>query len=78
MTGSVDQRQWHMFRRREEELWCAVPVESAVPPFRFSGHWDYRDRHPEQRAIPGYQRGIADQSVLINGFYLFQLLGADS
>ena len=78
MIDSVDQRQWHMFRRREEELWCAVPVESAVPRFLFSGAWDYSDRHPERVAIPGYKRGVADQSMLINGFYLFQSLGAES
>ena len=78
MTGSVDQRQWHMFHRREEALWCAVPVDSAVPRFLFSGAWDYRDRHPEQHAIPGYERGIAHQSVVINGFYLFQSIGAEN
>ena len=78
MEVSVDERQWNMFRCRDEELWCAVPVDTAMPPFLFSGAWDYRERHPEKQAIPGFRRGVAQQSVRINGFYLFQLLGAES
>ncbi len=78
MKGSIDEHQWNMFRRRDEELWCAVPIDAAVPEFLFSGAWDYRNRHPEKQAIPGYRRGVAQQSVQINGFYIFQLLSAES
>ena len=31
-------------------------------------------QHPERRALPGFQRAVAHQSVRMNGFYLFQLL----
>ncbi len=74
----IDEHQWNMFSRRDEGLWCAVPIDAAVPPFLFSGAWDYRERHPEKRAIPGYLRGVAQQSVRINGFYIFQTLSAES
>ena len=66
---------WNMFERREErDLWCAVPADSAVPRFLFSGDWDYGGQHPERRPLPGFQRSIAHQAVRMNGFYLFQLL----
>ena len=78
MQGSIDERQWNRFRRRNEGLWCAVPVDAAVPSFLFSGAWDYRDRHPEKQAIPDYCRGVAQQSARINGFYLFQSISAES
>ncbi len=68
---------WNMFKRREEgEIWCAVPADTAVPRFLFSGEWDYSGQHPERRPLPGFQRGIAHQAVRMNGFYLFQLLRA--
>ena len=64
-----------MFKRREEgELWCAVPADTAVPRFLFSGEWDFSGQHAEQRALPGFQRAVALQSVRMNGFYLFQKL----
>ena len=72
------QQQWNMFQRRDEGIWCAVPVNAAVPQFLFSGAWDYRNLHPNQQAIPGYHRGVAEQSARINGFYLFQLVSAES
>ena len=72
-----DPRIWNMFARREEgEIWCAVPADSAVPRFLFSGEWDFSGQHPERRPLPGFQCDVARQSVRMNGFYLFQLLRA--
>lgn len=70
-----DPRIWNMFRRREEgDIWCAVPADTAVPRFLFSGDWDFSGQHPERRALPGFQRSVARQAVRMNGFYLFQVL----
>ena len=77
METSSRPRVWNMFMRREEgEIWCAVPAETAVPRFLFSGEWDYGGQHRDRQALPGFQRSIAHQAVRMNGFYLFQLLRA--
>ena len=77
MRTSSDPQVWNMFKRRMEgDLWCAVPAETAVPRFLFSGEWVYGGQHPEPRPLPGFQRAIAHQAVRMNGFYLFQLLRA--
>ncbi len=77
MRISSEPSVWNMFKRREEgEIWCAVPTDTAVPRFLFSGEWDYSGQHPERQALPGFQRGVARQAVRMNGFYLFQLLRA--
>ena len=68
---------WNMFKRREEgDIWCAVPADTAVPRFLFSGEWDYGGQHPERGALPGFHRAGGHKSVSMNGFYLFQLLRA--
>ncbi|WP_237479671.1 hypothetical protein [Lichenibacterium dinghuense] len=68
---------WNMFRRREEgDICCAVPADTAVPRFLFSGEWDFGGQHAERQALPGFQRAIAHQAVRMNGFYLFQVLRA--
>ncbi|RYB06453.1 hypothetical protein [Lichenibacterium ramalinae] len=75
MGTQAEPHVWNMFKRREEgELWCAVPADTAVPRFLFSGEWDFSGQHPEPRPLPGFQRTIALQSVRMNGFYLFQKL----
>lgn len=75
MRTQAEPHVWNMFKRREEgELWCAVPAETAVPRFLFSGEWDFSGQHAEQRSLPGFQRAVALQSVRMNGFYLFQKL----
>lgn len=77
MGTSADPRIWNMFMRRDEaDLWCAVPADTAVPRFLFSGDWAYGGQHPEPRPLPGFQRTIAGQAVRMNGFYLFQVVGS--
>ena len=77
MGTNADPRTWNMFRRREErDIWCAVPADTAVPRFLFSGDWKFSGQQPDRPALPGFQRTVARQAVRMNGFYLFQVLRA--
>ena len=79
MENNVLPQTWNTFRYRDETgLRCAVPADTAVPRFLFSGAWDYSGQHPEMRALSGYRNTIARQSVRMNGFYLFQIVASEA
>ena len=79
MENNVVPQTWNTFSHRHEAgLRCAVPADTAVPRFLFSGAWDYGGQHPEMRALSGYRNRIARQSVRMNGFYLFQSVGSEA
>jgi len=79
MENNALPQTWNTFRHRDQaDLRCAVPADAAVPRFLFSGAWDFSGQHPEMHPLSGYGNTIARQSVLMNGFYLFQLVASDA
>jgi hypothetical protein len=69
---------YNLFRRkRETELFCAVPEDRPVPAFVKGRGWDYGGRAEDgPRAPPGFDPTVARDGVRLNGFYLFHRLRA--
>ena len=63
---------YNLFRREDKpDLYCAVPVDRAVPVFLRGDHWACVGRITEAAALPGFRGGLARSGVRLNGFYLF-------
>jgi hypothetical protein len=69
---------WHFFNREhEDELWCAVPADHALPSFLMSGSWHFSGLgRGGDDAPPGFNNAAAALAEDLNGFYLFQIIGS--
>ena len=63
---------YNVFRRKGYRVYCAVPEDSAVPPFVDPKTWAFRGKLSELRDAPlGFDDKAAEVGVRFNGFYLF-------
>jgi len=67
-------RTFNLFRRkRQQDLYCAVPEDYAVPSFLNPREWEFGGKVEHPAASPGgFDPKAASTSVRFNGFYLFQ------
>ena len=64
-------RTYNLFRRQnEEDLYCAVPVDVAVPPFLTDETWEWAESL-NVRQLSDFDAEAAEISANTNGFYLF-------
>ena len=64
-------RTYNLFRRKgDADLYCAVPLDVAVPAFLSADAWDY-DRSLDLGALSGFDAAAAEASARANGYYLF-------
>ena len=68
-------RTYNLFRRkREADLYCAIPEDYAVPEFLNPEDWEFAESL-ELSALSGFDAAAAEVSVQANGFYLFHSTG---
>jgi len=69
---------YNLFRQADRaELICAVPEVRPVPAFITGPEWNFAGRVRNcANGSSGFNRRAAEESVLYNGFYLFQLINA--
>lgn len=64
-------RTYNLFRRRDEaDLYCAVPLDQAVPVFLTEATWEFA-ASLEVDTLSGFDAMAAEVSAAANGFYLF-------
>jgi len=64
-------RTYNLFRRQnEEDLYCAVPVDVAVPAFLTDQTWEWA-QSLDIRQLSDFDAEAAEISANTNGFYLF-------
>ena len=62
---------YNLFRRQnEEDLYCAVPVDVAVPPFVTDERWEWA-QSLDVSQLSDFDAKAAEISTNTNGFYLF-------
>jgi hypothetical protein len=59
-------------RRREPDIYCAVPEDRAVPDFLASKRWAFGGKADLHRNPPGFNPQVARTACQLNGFYVFQ------
>jgi len=69
---------YNLFRRkRQQDLFCAVPEDYPVPAFVDGHGWEVAGKLDEPSAAPlGFQREAARAVVPLTGFYLFTAVRA--
>jgi hypothetical protein len=69
---------YNLFRHADRaELLCAVPEVRPVPAFIAGPPWSFVGRLRDcANGSSGFDHRVAEESVHLNGFYLFQLLNA--
>ncbi len=73
----MDQPGFNLFRRRvSPDLVCAVPESQPVPGFIEGDQWEFGGKVTLCSAPAGFDDTAAEAGVRFNGFYIFQLLGA--
>ena len=64
-------RTYNLCRRQNEEnLYCAVPVDVAVPSFLTDERWEWA-QSLDVRQLSDFDAEAAEISANMNGFYLF-------
>jgi hypothetical protein len=64
---------FNMFRRRPQDLVCAVPQDRAVPSFVSAEHWVFEGVVGDDADAPaGFNLAAATLTAKFNGYYLFQ------
>ena len=64
-------RTYNLFRRQnEEDLYCAVPADVAVPSFLTDETWEWA-QSLDVRQLSDFDAEAAEISANTNGFYLF-------
>ena len=62
---------YNLFRRQnEEDLYCAVPVDVAVPSFVTDERWEWA-QSLDVSQLSDFDAEAAEISTNTNGFYLF-------
>ena len=69
---------YNLFRRkREPDLYCAVPEDYAVPDFVTETEWEFSGTiDGVTGTMPGFRRVAARAGVRLNGYHLFQAMHA--
>jgi hypothetical protein len=71
-SEEVSMRTYNLFRRKNAaDLYCAVPVDVAVPSFITDRKWEFAQA-VDIGALSGFDAAAAEVSAAVNGFYLFQ------
>jgi hypothetical protein len=64
---------YNLFRRKgDEDVYCAVPEDRAVPPFVSASAWEFRGKVGESSLPAGFDPRAASAGVRFNGFYVYQ------
>ncbi|WP_262265749.1 hypothetical protein [Microvirga yunnanensis] len=69
---------YNLFRRKlTPDLGCAVPEDRPVPAFLDGSTWEYAGTLRQDDVLPrGFEPTAAECGTRLNGFHLFQIIGA--
>ena len=72
------QIRWNFFQHRSEPgIWCAVPVDYAVPSFLCSDQWRFNSGDRVLRGFePTLRPRVAMHGARLNGFFVFHRLSS--